>query len=287
MVITRIFGGLGNQMFQYACGRALALRNGSELVLDERDFFAGPGQEPGLRHLNIVSGDVPADKLPPSKKQRLRYLVWRTLRLPPRIVREQGMAFDPRIIALTGDVFLHGYWQSEHYFSDFAQTLRHELSVKTSPDDVNAALLRQIGAEPAVSLHIRRGDYVTNPKANALHGTCSSAYYNRAADLIAERMDEKPVFYVFSDEPQWVAANLDLPFDIRIVEHNGGDRNYEDMRLMSACRHHIVANSSFSWWGAWLNPSESKIVVAPEKWFAGPDRFNPDIIPEGWLTAEN
>ncbi|MDA4844247.1 alpha-1,2-fucosyltransferase [Hoeflea poritis] len=287
MVITRIFGGLGNQMFQYACGRALALRTGNELVLDERDFFAGPGQEPGLHHLNVVSGKVAAGKLPPSKKQRLRYLVWRALKLPPRIVREQGMAFDPKVIALPGDVFLHGYWQSERYFCDFAQRLRQELSVKTPPDKANTALLRQMGAEPAVSLHIRRGDYVTNPKANALHGTCSLAYYKRAAKLIAERMDENPVFYVFSDEPQWAAANLELPFDIRVVDHNSGDRNFEDMRLMSACRHHIVANSSFSWWGAWLNPSESKIVVAPEKWFADPEKSNPDIIPKSWLTVEN
>nr|WP_276562422.1 alpha-1,2-fucosyltransferase [Hoeflea prorocentri] len=272
-------------MFQYACGRALALRTGSEIVLDTRDFVAGPGQRPGLHHLNIVNAKVPDRDLPPSKKQKLRYLLWRGLGLPPKFVRQNGAAFDPQIIGLPADVWLHGYWQSERFFADFKEEIRKELSVKTEPDETNARLFDEIMITPAASLHIRRGDYVSDPKANAVHGICSLAYYENAASLIARTMGQEPVFYVFSDEPGWVADNLRLPYEMRIVSHNGA-KNYEDLRLMSACRHHVVANSSFSWWGAWLNPSPEKLVVAPARWFADPSAHNPDIVPEDWVRLE-
>ncbi len=273
-------------MFQYACGRALALRNETELVLDSRDFVAGPGQKPGLHHLNIVSDTGTARGWPPKKKQRIAYLIWRTLKLPPRIVRQKGDGFVPSIVRETGSLWLQGYWQSERFFEDFADQIRIELSVKTEPDDTNRAILAQLENTPAVSLHIRRGDYVSNPKANAVHGTCSLEYYKKAAMLVAEKMPVEPVFYVFSDEPEWAKSNLALPFEVKIMDHNDGAHNYEDLRLMSACQHHIIANSSFSWWGAWLNASREKVVVAPAVWFADKSVSNPDIIPESWVRLE-
>ncbi|MEX3008469.1 alpha-1,2-fucosyltransferase [Hoeflea sp. TYP-13] len=285
-IITQIFGGLGNQMFQYACGRAMALRTGGDCVLDLRDFFAGPGQEPGLHHLNTVSCQLPDSEMPPMQSQRLRYLLWRGLKLEPRLIRQKGLAFDPEILGLDGNYCLRGYWQSERFFADFAERIRQELSVKTEPDDKNAGLLAEIENQPAVSLHIRRGDYVKDAKTNAVHGTCSLEYYSRAAQHIAGHMEAEPVFYVFSDEPQWAVANLDLRFEMRVMDHNDSSRNYEDLRLMSSCRHHIIANSSFSWWGAWLNPSEEKIVVAPNRWFADASMSNPDLIPDSWVRLE-
>ncbi|MCP5000663.1 MAG: alpha-1,2-fucosyltransferase [Hyphomicrobiales bacterium] len=285
-IITQIYGGLGNQMFQYACGRALALRSGGELVLDFRSFVAGLGQEPGLHHLNIVAREAVASELPPAKEQAIRYFLWRTLKLSPRMVRQKELAFDPQVPSLSGSLCLRGYWQSERYFEDVANQIRRELSVKTAADQKNQNLLAEIGASPAVSLHIRRGDYVNNPKTNAVHGTCSLDYYRRAADHVARHMDERPVFYVFSDEPDWAVANLELPFETRVMDHNDSRRNYEDLRLMTACRHHVIANSSFSWWGAWLNPSDHKTVVAPSRWFAEPSMINPDMVPAGWTTLE-
>ena len=136
----------------------------------------------------------------------------------------------------------------------------------------------------AVSLHIRRGDYVSNEKYNAAHGTCDLAYYARAADFIADRIGT-PTIYAFSDDPTWVAENLKLPYDVRYVDHNSAATNYEDLRLMAACQHHIIANSSFSWWGAWLNPSQDKLVAAPSQWFADPNKVNPDILPLAWYTV--
>lgn len=283
-VVAHIFGGLGNQMFQYACARAIALRNDADIVLDQREFFAGAGQKPGLHHLNVVSTDLPERKLPPRKKQWIRYLIWRKFKLSPRMVRQRGNHFNPDIMKVGGNVWLHGYWQSEKHFADFEEQIRTELSVKTQPNVENGQLLAEIAGLPAVSLHIRRGDYVDNPQANAAHGICTLEYYRSAALLISERMAEKPIFYVFSDEPEWAKANLDLPFEIRVMDHNDGDHNYEDLRLMTACRHHVIANSTFSWWGAWLNPSLEKIVVAPKQWFADPSLINPDILPPSWIT---
>lgn len=285
-VAVHIYGGLGNQMFQYACGRALALRNGADFQIDDRDFTAGPGQLFGLHHFNIVRQSGAGADLPPSKKQRLRYLTWRYLRRPPVFTREKGAAFDPDILSLKGDIWLHGYWQSERYFEDFGDRIRDELTIVTSPDEKNRQVLKEIQNGQAVSVHIRRGDYVSNPKAHAYHGLCSAEYYRAAAGFIAGKLASDPVFYVFSDEPDWAKAHLDLPFETRILGHNDSEHNYEDLRLMAACRHHIIANSSFSWWGAWLNPSPEKIVVAPTRWVADATNENPHITPNAWIRLE-
>lgn len=202
------------------------------------------------------------------------------------MVRQQGNHFNPDIMTVGGNLWLHGYWQSERYFADFEEQIRCELSVRTQPSAKNEQLLAEIAGLPAVSLHIRRGDYVNNPQANAAHGICTLEYYRSAALLISERMPEEPIFYVFSDEPEWAKTNLDLPFEIRVMDHNDGDHNYEDLRLMAACRHHVIANSTFSWWGAWLNPSLEKIVIAPKQWFADPSLKNPDILPPSWITLD-
>jgi hypothetical protein len=285
-IIAQIYGGLGNQMFQYACGRALAIRSGGELMLDWRDFRSGPGQAPGLEHLSIVTRPAMPSELPPDKSRPIRHGLWRMLKRSPRFVRQRGLGFNPEVLTLSGRICLRGYWQSEHYFADAADQVRRELQVRTEPDGQNADLLREIAERPAVSLHLRRGDYVSNPKTRAVHNVCTLDYYRRAADLMALHMREDPVFYVFSDEPGWARDNLQLPFEIRVVDHNDSRRSYEDLRLMAACIHHIIANSSFSWWGAWLNPSADKIVVAPSRWFADPGTCNPDILPADWIALE-
>lgn len=283
-VISRINGGLGNQMFQYAAGRALALRLGVELVLDTR-LFDGPTQFGfGLRHFNIADRPALSGELPPLKKTApLRYLLWRGLKLKPRIFRENGLSYNKAFEGLGDNVYLQGYWQSERYFSQVEDEIRRDFEIVTPPDARNSALLGELASLPAVSLHIRRGDYVADARTNATHGTCTLDYYARAVELIAEKLGEAPVVIAFSDDPEWVRENLKLGCEMRVMDHNDSDHNYEDLRLMSACRHHIIANSSFSWWGAWLNPSPDKIVVAPDRWFANPALVNNDIWPETWI----
>lgn len=288
MIIVRISGGLGNQMFQYAAGRAIALNTGQPLVLDRRHYLRP--REHGYALGAFALADMPMNdaQLPPSRRERpVAHLLWRASRRQPRLLRETGLGYDPAIAAVTGPVWLEGYFQTERYFAAHAATIRKELSPSAPPDSENARWLAEIMAEPrAVSLHVRRGDYVRNPRFAARHGTCTPAYYARALDHVAQQMGAAPIVYAFSDDPDWVRENLHLPAEIRVLGHNTASRNIEDLRLMSACRHHIIANSSFSWWGAWLNPREDKIVAAPARWFADASDTNPDIWADGWARVE-
>ncbi|CAN7305445.1 alpha-1,2-fucosyltransferase [Aminobacter sp. LjRoot7] len=285
-IISKIYGGLGNQMFQFAMGRAMAIRSQSSLLLDKRYFDSAPSVTFRLNHFNIGQAVV-AGRLPPLRKEeRLRYLLWRGLRLPPHRVRERALSFDASMLVPRTNVWLDGYWQSERYFADCIETIRDDLRIVTPPSDENAKHLADIAACPAISLHVRRGDYLL-PENQALFAACSKQYYAKAVDLMASKMAEEPVIYVFSDDPDWARDNLSFPVEKRVMGHNGRDADYEDMRLMSACRHHVIANSSFSWWGAWLNRSPEKIVIGPALWFADPSASNPDILPKSWSKLSN
>lgn len=288
MIIMRLIGGLGNQMFQYAAGRALALKTGQPLVLDKRHYARAREHGYGLDRFRLADTPIDMADLPPAPRQQpLAHVLWRLLRRRPQLQREAGAAYDHAIATITGPAWIEGYFQSERYFADHADTIRAELTLAAPPDAENASWLSEIAAEPrAVSLHVRRGDYVRNAKFTARHGTCSPEYYARALAHVTDALGTEPVIYAFSDEPDWVRDNLALPAEIRVVGHNDAQRNTEDLRLMSACRHHIVANSSFSWWGAWLNPRADKIVAAPARWFADPAHVNPDIWPDGWTRIE-
>ena len=200
-----------------------------------------------------------------------------------RIYREKGLAFDPRVLSLPDGTYLRGVFQSERYFADQEGTLRRDLAFADPPDTQNDAMLAEIGENLSVSLHVRRGDYASDPKIASVHGTLTLDYYRRAAALVAAHVGSDPLFLVFSDDPAWVAENLRLGFPTRIVDHNAGGPATEDMRLMAACRHHILANSSFSWWGAWLNRSAEKIVVAPRPWFRDATLDDNTIVPERWI----
>jgi hypothetical protein len=133
----------------------------------------------------------------------------------------------------------------------------------------------------AVSLHVRRGDYVSNPDSSRVHGLCGADYHQAAVRRIAEVVPQ-PHLFVFSDDPQWAAGNLHLDHPATIVTGNDTRRDYEDLHLMSLCKHHIVANSSFSWWGAWLDTNPDKIVIAPERWFAHEQHDTRDLLPPTW-----
>jgi len=284
MILTTLIGGLGNQMFQYAAGRSLALATGQELVLDRRHYRRAREHGYGLDVFKLADHPVPDKDLPPFRAQQpLAHFFWKLSGRGPRQLREAGPGYDPRVAQVTGPIWLEGYFQSERYFAQHEAQIRDELAFKMPPDPENADWLSQIQDEPrAVSLHVRRGDYVQNAKFAARHGTCTPDYYASALEEVAARMGEDPVVFAFSDDPTWVRENLVLPAEIRVVGHNGPDRNFEDLRLMSSCRHHIIANSSFSWWGAWLNPSPTKIVAAPARWYADPEFQNPDIWPANW-----
>lgn len=280
-VVVKIHAGLGNQMFQYAAGRALAARSGSRLVLDNRYFRYARLHAYGLHHFNIRHDEDPRALPPLLKGLGVRHFLWKRLKLKPRLVAEASLAFDEQMLLPRANVYLDGFWQSERYFRDALETIREDFRIVTPPDRENARLAEEIEGCQAVALHVRRGDYLL-PANQAIQGSCSLEYYARALEFVASRLREEPVVYVFSDDPGWARDNIKPSFATRVMDHNGPDRNYEDIRLMSACRHHIIANSTFSWWGAWLSRSPGKIVTAPKRWFANPRFHNPDITPESW-----
>ena len=284
-IFVRLIGGLGNQMFQYAVGRALALRRGVDLVLDVSAFGTYRLHAYGLHHLSIKAQ---VGRSGEESESWARRLVPRFARrvfpsIEPGVYRERSLAFDPEVLSLPDGVCLDGYWQSEHYFKDSEYLIRSELSVRTPASEENLRALEKIRNCEAVSIHVRRGDYVVDPHTNAVHGVCELEYYQKAVSYIANRCQHAPHLFVFSDDPEWIAENFKLPYETTLVRHNGANTGYEDLRLMSACKHHVIANSSFSWWGAWLNPSPTKIVVAPRAWFRSPSLDSSDIVPDGWI----
>jgi hypothetical protein len=212
----------------------------------------------------------------------LERLLRRKPKRPATHVRERQYHFDPRVLQLRGDVYLDGNWNSPKYFEDVAPLIRQEFTFRQPATGRNRELLAAIDAVNAVSVHVRRGDYIADPKVASIHGTCGLDYYRACLDLIAERIRD-PHFFLFSDDPQWVREHLSLKWPSTVVDHNGPLDGHEDMRLMSCCRHHIIANSGFSWWAAWLNPNPDKIVLAPRQWFSTTKHDTRDLIPAGWI----
>ena len=282
LVTVAIYGGLGNQMFQYAAGRALALRNGCRLQLDTRHYDTNQAFRYGLGDFNIQAIVGTSRTLPPTKSRRWSYLAWRHFSSRHRLMREKGLGFNQSVASSSGSLYLKGYWQTEKYFADARDIIRKELSFVSAATRKNAELANEIRQTASIAVHVRRGDYVSNPKSNAFHGTCSPTYYRGAVEQILQATNREHTVYLFSDDCNWARENIKLPCNIRIVDHNDMNTAHEDLRLMSLCDHQVASNSTFSWWAAWLNANPKKIVVVPEKWFAEPSADDSDIIPSDW-----
>jgi len=280
VVYARLLGGAGNQLFQYAAGRALADRLDCDLMLDTRYIKGSDTRGDCFGHFAQARFRLDAP-LPPAKSGGiLRYGIWRALGRSPRIYRERGLGFDPALLLKPKGTYLHGYWQSEQYFSDIAAQIRTDLAFTTPLDAENADMAAQIADAPCpVAVHVRRGDYV----ALGNYAACTPEYYRAAAREIARRTGQTITCFVFSNDPEWARTHLALGFDSVVVDLNDETRGHYDMALMARCAHNVIANSTFSWWAAWLNASPEKIVIAPKAWFTKPALENPDLIPPAWL----
>lgn len=291
MIITRLNGGLGNQMFQYANGKACALRLGTILRLDVSEFQIRHHHQ-GYELANIFNGPFELASSDDVGKLAGYFNFRRFHRLASKIpfflrkrsyIQEPNFEYWNEIKGVKNNSYLSGYWQSEKYFEEFRADIIKDFEFKNSLEGLNQSIATQINDKvvSSVSLHIRRGDYLLNPKAKSYHGICSLDYYQRAIYYFSENL-KNVHFFVFSDDPTWVQKNLPISFPHTFVSHNVGSASYNDMRLMSLCDHHIIANSSFSWWGAWLNQSPSKIVIAPIRWFLA-DIDTKDLLPSSWV----
>jgi len=287
MIIVQLRGGMGNQMFQYAAGRCLSLRHKVPLKLD-----LSPFQNDKLRNYSLSAFTIAEEFAGPADLERVKTPfsnlknVLTGLRssfggmVPIGYKKETQFQVDPEFFHLPDNTYLEGYWQSEKYFKEIEWTIRNDFLMKVSLNN-NEGIAEKIKNCNAVSVHIRRGDYISNPETRKTHGVCNPEYYKNAADIMAQGLTD-PEFFIFSDDIGWAKKNLELPAPFHFVTDQNSSNEHDDLQLMTLCRHHIIANSSFSWWGAWLSQNPDKIIIAPKKWFSRPELDTRDLIPDSW-----
>ena len=269
-IIMKLSGGLGNQLFQYATSRALALCNETDIKLDPSAYERAESNITPRRYM-LNHFNVRARFASSAEISRCKH------------ISEHSFRYDPKILMLRDDVHLTGYWQSPLYFECIRDILQKETTLK-APLSIGAQIIAEkIQRDNAVSLHVRRGDYVSDAKTNQFHGTCSLEYYQDAINALCQRVYQ-PMFYVFSDDIAWVKSHLPMPADRVCYVSNPQLPDYEELILMTYCQHHIIANSSFSWWGAWLNLRHDPIIIAPKKWFSNQTINTDDLLPTRWIT---
>jgi len=289
MVIVNIYGGLGNQMFQYSTAYALSLLQSKQLKLDIQRFEKYEIRDFELSCFNL---EVNKATLSESKflKENIENIFEKLLRklkgtkktLPVSYIKEKSYHFDETLLSLKSECYLDGYWQSEKYFSMYREEILKQFTAKNSLHDDSQAYIEKMQSVPSVSLHIRRGDYVSNPGANSFHGLCSLEYYKSAVEEMNRRVPNAH-YFIFSDDLVWAKENLTFIDQISFVDLGEDVPDYEEIILMSKCEHNIIANSSFSWWGAWLGDINERMVIAPKRWFNDENIDTSDLIPDRWI----
>ena len=264
MVIVKILGGLGNQMFQYAYAKSLEIR-GFDVKLDLSGFKNYKLH--GGYQLDKYNIDIEQAKYSRILFSRIN---------PFKTIKEKTLMFDSDLLLLTGNEYVKGYFQTDKYFFKIRDLLLKQFTFNREISSSTKKYKNKIKNENSCSLHIRRGDYISNSKTNKIHGTCSLNYYKNAIELIKQKYNNVN-FYIFSDDISWTKDNLEVKRSV-YIDHKC--MPHEDIYLMSICMHNIIANSSFSWWGAWLNKNNDKTVIAPSQWFKTKKN---EIIPENWI----
>jgi hypothetical protein len=293
VVIVELDGGLGNQMFQYAVGRRLAKVNKSGLRLDLGARYGGASlRDYGLDAFRIQTPPERTGWLarlrpaPPAEpiwlRERKAYDAAELaahLAADPEAATARRLLFDESLLTAGGNCRLTGYWQDERYFADIAGLIRREFTLRAGLDERSMAMLRRIMAAPSAFIHIRRTDYLSH-NYNGFFGTCEPDYYRAGLAILRERHGNALNIFAFSDEPDWVRAQFPDIAGLQVIDWNGAQPAH-DLMLMRSCDHAIIANSSFSWWGAWLGEKPGNSIIAPRLWFAGRPDFT-EIVPTRW-----
>ena len=299
MIIVQLRGGLGNQLFQYAAGRRLSVKNNTKLFLDITKLSTQSINKHEIFNLdkfNINAEIIESNLLNEFYSNNLLIKIIRkikkifNLEKYKRYFEKKMFRYDSSILNLCDNTFLWGgYWQSEKYFFDIKDIIKNELSLKNEISLKSRDTMNQIKQNlNTVSVHVRRGDYISDKKTNSFLGTCSLDYYINCIKILLEELVNINLF-VFSDDFEWVKTNIrsDLfenpkLLNIYYVNHNNTDTAFEDMYLMSLCEHNIISNSSFSWWAAWLNNNINKKIFAPKNWIVDEKNNKLDIVPDSW-----
>lgn len=291
MIISRLNGGLGNQLFQYAFGRALSLELRTELALDT-SLLQTISKSTTRRDFALDVFAIQARTATAAESLKCR----RAVRFGPlakwatgfSVLKESPANYPVALKEVRDNTALAGYWQSETCFGAHATPIGKELAPNRELSLRSGALVRDITIGSSVAVHVRRGDYVSLPAAARFHGTLPISYYQKAARRVIDQ-ESQPLWVVFSDDVQWCRDALKFPQgEVLFVDHNQGADAWQDLYLMSLCKHHIIANSSFSWWGAWLSEQRgyaNQMIHAPTHWFNRGDPYARFRIPQRWARV--
>jgi hypothetical protein len=302
MIVVRLKGGLGNQMFQYALGRALQHRRGDELRLDVT-YLLGSSvfkwDVPRTYDLDVFRIQPALAYVPRllrrARPQCVRYPEGRTLSeaeaAPPvavpktqTFVEEKEFGFHPEILGLTApNLYLDGYWQSESYFSDIQDEIRGAFHFRMPLSPAGREMAQNIASVNSVCVNVRRGDYITSESSRNALGFVGEDYYRRGIDWIKANVED-PRLVVNSDDMPWCREHLkfDLPTTY-LAEEYAGWKFGEQLQLMTMCKHFLISNSTFAWWAAWLASHDKKLVVCPRRWFRNQSIRSEDLIPPSWV----
>lgn len=281
MITIYLSGGLGNQLFQFATAYALSKVKKTNLRINISNYSSNIRSY----ELNIFENI----RLNYSLQEKSWKSDWRILRILKHFFRNSVVSerhpfkYDPSIFYNGKNLNLFGYFQSEKYFLEFRDDILQLLKFPPiADDDIDLKRWKvSISSQNSVSIHVRRGDYISNPQAKKYHGVLPVSYYKKAIDLMKNKT-LKPSFFVFTDDPKWVSDNFHFLSEYKLININKGANSFRDIELMSCCKHNIIANSSFSWWGAWINNNQNKIVIAPKRWVIEKSEPLDDIIPVSW-----
>lgn len=287
MIIVRVTGGLGNQMFQYAMYKSLE-KKGKLVKLDSKSFYETKKEHNGYELERIF--DIKPNK--PTKEDLEKFdenNISTLFKIKRKLFGDKKFVYDTKEYVFNKDVYklknsyLNGYWQSIKYFEGIENDIKKDFRFKNQLDNKNLEILNEIENSNSISIHIRRGDYMSPENYNMYGCIATPTYYKKAIKVIEEKI-ENPTFFVFSNDMDWVKKNIQINSRVFYIDINSGNGSYKDMQLMSNCKHNIIANSSFSWWGAWLNENKNKIVVAPKKWINREDVDSDkiELFCEGW-----
>ena len=287
MIIVRVTGGLGNQMFQYAMYKSLE-KKGKLVKLDSKSFYETKKEHNGYELERIF--DIKPNK--PTKEDLEKFdenNISTLFKIKRKLFGDKKFVYDTKEYVFNKDVYklknsyLNGYWQSIKYFEGIENDIKKDFRFKNQLDNKNLEILNEIENSNSISIHIRRGDYMSPENYNMYGCIATPTYYKKAIKVIEEKV-ENPTFFVFSNDMDWVKKNIQINSRVFYIDINSGNGSYKDMQLLSTCKHNIIANSSFSWWGAWLNENKNKIVIAPKKWInrEDVDSNKIELFCEGW-----
>jgi len=288
MIISKISGGLGNQMFQYAIGRSLSIYNKVDFKMDISFYNTDKKRKYTLDKFNIVEKFATEKEIKHFKRyeeksgrRNLLHNIFFANR--KKYYKEKMQGFSKEVFDLKPPIYIDGVFINEKYLKDVEHIIRRDLTLKNPLSAYYSELVKRINNTNAVALMIRRGDFVTEKKTNSFHGLCSLDYYYEAIKQVC-KFEKNPTFFISSDDIEWAKENLKIDHPVYFIDAPI-PIDYENLIVMSKCRHFIIANSTYSWWIAWLSDNEDKKVYSPSRWINKPGAdAKSDFLPESWIT---